>query len=44
MRLVEVKSEHDRLSQQQIAWLNLLKSVHIQVELCLVKVTKNNPK
>ncbi|KAF8948933.1 hypothetical protein BGZ47_001142 [Haplosporangium gracile] len=40
VKFVEVKGPGDRLSSKQQVWIDLLTSLHIDIELCIVQVSK----
>ncbi|KAG0254905.1 hypothetical protein BG011_005443 [Mortierella polycephala] len=44
VKFVEVKGPGDRLSSKQQVWIDLLASLHIDVELCIVQVSKDEDK
>jgi Fanconi-associated nuclease 1 len=43
VRIVEVKSENDRLSGQQRAWIELMLGAGIAVEVCKVSPAGEEP-
>ncbi|KAF9129516.1 hypothetical protein BGW39_004075 [Mortierella sp. 14UC] len=40
VKFVEVKGPGDRLSSKQQVWIDLLTSLHVDIELCIVQVSK----
>ncbi|KAF9901708.1 hypothetical protein EC991_005779 [Linnemannia zychae] len=40
VKFVEVKGPGDRLSSKQQIWIDLLTSLHVDIELCIVQVSK----
>ncbi|KAF9189109.1 hypothetical protein BGZ50_000946 [Haplosporangium sp. Z 11] len=44
VKFVEVKGPGDRLSSKQQVWIDLLTSLHVDVELCIVQVSKDEDK
>ncbi|KAF9927607.1 hypothetical protein FBU30_003029 [Linnemannia zychae] len=41
VKFVEVKGPGDRLSSKQQVWIDLLTSLHVDIELCIVQVSKD---